>query len=134
MKGKLAMLRLKLAALIGALLIGLMSAIPTFAAGTSNVTDLRLAPGSSICLTPQTATSYADVQGTANGTGVNVAVYNGAVNATNTVFLALNSNAFHATFTPSNPQGAVFPGKFKVCLGNPSTTNNTRITVTLTTN
>jgi hypothetical protein len=127
------MLRLKLAALIGALVIGLMSAVPTFA-GTSSVTDLRLAPGASICLTPQNATSYADVQGTANGGGVNVAVYNGAVNATNTVFLALNSNAFHATFTPSFPQGAVIPGKFKVCSSNPSTTTNTRISMTLTTN
>ena len=133
MKGNFTMLRLKLAAIIGALVIGLMSAVPTFA-GTSSVTDLRLAPGASICLTPQTAISYADVQGTANGGGVNVAVYNGAVNATNTVFLALNSNGFHATFTPSFPQGAVFPGKFKVCASNPSATTNTRITMSLTTN
>jgi len=98
------MLRLKLAAIIGALVIGLMSAVPTFA-GTSSVTDLRLAPGASICLTPQTAISYADVQGTANGGGVNVAVYNGAVNATNTVFLALNSN------------GAVGPGYLPASYG-----------------
>ena len=127
------MLRLKVAAVISALVIGLMSAVPTFA-GTSSVTDLRLAPGASICLTPQTAISYADVQGIANGGGVNVAVYNGAINATNTVYLALNSNSFYTTFTPSFPQGAVFPGKFKVCASNPSSTNNTRITMSLTTN
>jgi hypothetical protein len=127
------MFRRKLTVLIAAVAIALVSTFPAFA-GTSSVTDLRLAPGASICLTPQTAISFADVQGTANGGGVNVAVYNGAVNATNTVFLALNSNAFHPTFTTGAPQGAVFPGKFKVCASNPSTTNNTRITMTLTTN
>ena len=126
------MFRRKLIVLIAAIAVGLLGAIPAFA-GTSSVTDLRLAPGSSICLTPQTATSSADVQGTATGSGVNVAVYNGATNATNTVFLALNSNAFHATFTTSAPQGAVFPGKFKVCASNPSTTNNTRLTMSLAT-
>ena len=126
------MFRRKLTILLAAVVIALLSAVPAFA-GTSSVTDLRLAPGASICLTPQTAISYADVQGTANGGGVNVAVYNGAVNATNTVYLALNSNAFRATFTPSFSQGAVFPGKFKVCASNPSTTTNTRITMSLTT-
>ena len=127
------MFRRKLAALIAAVAIGLMSAIPAFA-GTSSVSDLRLAPGASICLTPQTAMSYADVDGFANGSGVNVAVYNGATNATNVVFLAFNSNGFHTTFTSSFPQGAVIPGKFKVCASNPSTTNNARLTMTLTTN
>jgi hypothetical protein len=127
------MFRRKLAVLVAAIAIALMSVVPTFA-GTSSVTDLRLAPGASICLTPQSANFSADVQGTANGGGVNVAVYNGATNATNVVFLALNSNAFHATFTSSFPQGAVIPGKFKVCASNPSTTNNTRITMSLVTN
>jgi hypothetical protein len=126
------MVRRKLTILIAAVAIALVSAVPAFA-GTSSVTDLRLAPGASICLTPQTAINYADVQGTANGGGVNVAVYNGAVNATNTVYLALNTNAFHVTFTPSFPHGAVFPGKFKVCASNPSTTTNTRISMSLTT-
>jgi hypothetical protein len=133
LKGKYTMFRRKLTILIVAVAIALVSAIPAFA-GTSSVTDLRLAPGSSICLTPQTATSYADVQGTANGGGMNVAVYNGAVNATNTVFPALNTNGFHTTFTTSLPQGAVIPGKFKVCASNPSTTNNTRISLSLVTN
>lgn len=127
------MFRRKLAILIAAVAIALVSALPAFA-GISSVTDLRLAPGSSICLTPQTATSYADVQGTANGGGMNVAVYNGTTNATNTVFLGLNTLGFHATFSTSAPQGAVFPGKFKVCVSNPSTTNNTRVSLSLVTN
>ena len=58
---------------------------------------------------------------------------NGAVNATNVVYLAFNSAGFHATFSSSLPQGATFPGKFKLCATNPSTTNNTRISMSLTT-
>ena len=131
------MLRLKLAALVAALLIGLMSAVPTFAA-SNGVTDVRLAPGATLCITPATpnvnAISSADAQGTANGGGANFAVFNGSPNATNAVYLAFNSAGFHATFSTSLPQGATFPGKFKLCATNPSTTNNTRITMSITTN
>ena len=127
------MFRPKLLALVAALLIGLMSAIPAFAASNS-VTDLRLAPGATVCLSPLTATDYADAQGTANGDGANFVVYNGAVNATQPVYIALNSAGFHATFSTSFPQGATFPGKFKLCATNPSTVNNTRISMSLTTN
>ena len=67
------MLRLKLAAVIGALLIGLMSAVPTFAAGYSAISDYRLAPGETKCLTVLSATSSADAQGTANAGGANTA-------------------------------------------------------------
>lgn len=127
------MFRFKLAAIASAVLIGLMSVVPAFA-GTSSVSDLRLAPGATVCLTPQPATNYADAQGTANAGGANFVVYNGATNATNVVYIALNSAGFYATFTPSLPMGAVLPGKFKLCATNPSTTNNTRISMSLTTN
>ena len=50
------------------------------------------------------------------------------------IYIAFNSSGFHATFTSSVPQGATFPGKFKLCATNPSTTNNTRISMSLTTN
>jgi hypothetical protein len=123
----------KLLALVGAVLIGLMSVIPAFAA-SSSVMDLRLAPGSTICVGPLPASSFADAQGTATAGGANIAVFNGATNATNPVYLAFNSAGFHATFSTSLPQGAVFPGKFKLCATNPSTTTNTRVTMTLTTN
>jgi len=129
------MLRFKLAALIGALLIGLMSAVPMFAASnTVSITDYRLAPGETKCLPVLSATSSADAQGTANAGGANIAIFNGAVNPTNVVYLAFNSAGFHATFSTSLPQGATFPGKFKLCATNPSTTNNTRISMSLTTN
>lgn len=127
------MFRPKLLALVAALLIGLMSAIPALAASNS-VTDLRLAPGATVCLSPLSATSSADAQGTANGGGANFVVYNGAVNATQPVYIAQNSSSFHATFSTSFPQGATFPGKFKLCATNPSTVNNTRISMSLTTN
>jgi hypothetical protein len=137
MKGTIPMLRLKLAALVGALTIGLMSAVPTFAA-SNGVMDVRLAPGATLCITPSTpnvnAISFADAQGTANAGGANFVVFNGAVNATNPVYIALTSGGFHATFSTSLPQGAVFPGKFKLCATNPSTTDNTRITMSITTN
>jgi hypothetical protein len=126
------MFRIKLAALVGALLIGLTSAIPAFA-GASDVRDLRLGPGVTYCLPAQPATSYADAQGTASGGGANFVVYNGAVNATNPVYVASNAAGFHATFTPSLPMGAVFPGKFRLCATNPSRTNNTRISMSLIT-
>jgi hypothetical protein len=114
-----------------------MSAVPTFAA-SNGVTDVRLAPGATLCITPSTpnvnALSSADAQGTANGGGANFVVFNGAVNATNAIYIAPNSAGFHAVFSTSLPQGAVFPGKFKLCATNPSTTNNTRITMSITTN
>jgi hypothetical protein len=103
-----------------------LTTVPAFAASNS-VTDLRLAPGATVCLNPLSATSFADAQGTANAGGANFVVYNGAVNATNPVYIAFNSAGFHATFSTSFPQGATFPGKFKLCATNPSTTNNTRI-------
>lgn len=127
------MFRTKLAAFAAALTIGVMSVVPAFA-GSSSVTDLRLAPGATVCLTPQSANISADAQGTANGGGANFVVYNGAVNATNPVYIAANSAGFHAVFTTSAPQGAVFPGKFKLCATNPSNVNNTRISMSLTTN
>jgi hypothetical protein len=133
MKGNFTMLRLKFAVIAAALLIGLTNVVSTFA-GSSSVTDLRLAPGATVCLTPQSANISADAQGTANGAGANFVVYNGAVNATNPVYIALNSAGFHATFTTSFPMGATIPGKFKLCATNPSTTNNTRISMSLTTN
>jgi hypothetical protein len=127
------MFRRKLLMLVGVLLIGLLTALPASAqSNTVSVTDLRLAPGSTVCLTPLTAYSYADAQGTANAGGANFAVFNGAVNATNVVYLAFNSAGFHATFTNTFPQGATFPGKFKLCATNPSTTNNTRVSMSLT--
>jgi hypothetical protein len=127
------MFRRKLAALVAAVAIGLMSAIPAFA-GSSSVTDLRLAPGATVCLTPQSANFSADAQGTANGGGANFVVFNGAVNATNAIYLTQNSAGFHAVFSTSLPQGATFPGKFKLCATNPSSTTNTRISMSLTTN
>jgi hypothetical protein len=127
------MSRRKLVALAFALLIGLMNVIPAFA-GSVSITDLRLAPGATVCLTPQTAFSYANAQGIANAGGANFVVYNGAVNATNPVYNTLNSQGFNATFTNTFPQGAVFPGKFKLCATNRSTTTNTRISMSLTTN
>jgi hypothetical protein len=127
------MLRRKLLILVGALLIGLMSALPAFASNTVSVTDLRLAPGSTVCLSPLFATSSADAQGTANSGGANFAIYNGAVNATNLVYSVSNSPGFHVTFTTSFPMGATLPGKFKLCATNPSTTTNTRISMSLTT-
>ena len=123
----------KLLALVGAVLIGLMSAIPAFA-GSASVTDLRLAPGSTVCLTPQTAISYANASGIANGGGAHFTVYNGATNATNPIYMIFNASGFNATFTNTFPQGATFPGKFKLCATNPSTTTNTRISMSLTTN
>jgi hypothetical protein len=134
MKGKRAMLRLKLAAIIGALVIGLMSAVPTFAAGYTSVTEYRLAPGATYCLPAQYGTISADAQGTANAGGANFAVFNGPTSPTNAVYLAFTSAGFHATFSRSLPQGAVFPGYFKLCATNPSTTTNTRITMSLATN
>ena len=125
------MFRRKLTILIAAVVIALVSAVPAFA-GTSSVTDLRLPPGATVCLTPQTGYNYADAQGTANGGGANFVVYNGAVNATNAIYFTQNAAGFHATFTSSAPFGATFPGKFKVCATNPSATNNTRITMSLT--
>lgn len=127
------MLRLKLAAIAAALLIGLMNVVPTFASNTVSITDYRLAPGATYCLTVLTATASADAQGIANAGGANFAVFNGAVNPTNVVYIAFNSFGFHAPFSTSLPQGATFPGKFKLCATNPSTTNNTRITMSLTT-
>ena len=127
------MFRRKLLVFASALLIALMTALPAFA-DSNSVTDLRLAPGATVCIGPLSATSYADAQGTANGGGANFAVFNGAVNATQVVYLAFNSSGFHATFSSSFPQGATFPGKFKLCATNPSTTNNTRISMSLTTN
>lgn len=127
------MVRRKLGVFAAAVLIGLMSIVPAFA-GSSSVTDLRLAPGATVCLTPQSASSYADAQGIANSGGATFVVYNGAVNATNPVYLAFNSSGFHATFSTSFPQGATFPGKFKLCATNPSPTTNTRISMSLTTN
>lgn len=127
------MFRTKLVAFAAALLIGVLNVVPTFA-GSSSVTDLRLAPGATVCLTPQSANSYADAIGTANAGGANFVVYNGAVNATNPVYIAFNSAGFHATFTTSLPQGATLPGKFKLCATNPSTTTNTRISMSLSTN
>ena len=131
------MLRRKLFALVGALLIGLLSVVPAFAAASNSVTDLRLAPGATFCLTPATpnvtAYSLADAQGTANNAATFV-VYNGAVNATNPIYTLTIAGGFHQTFTPSFPMGAVFPGKFKVCATNPSTTSNTRIDLSITVN
>jgi hypothetical protein len=127
------MLRLKLAALISALVIGLMSAVPTFAAGTSTIQDYRLAPGATYCLPQQYGTISADAQGTANAGGANFAVFNGYNAPNNAIYLAFTSAGFHAVFTSSLPQGATFPGYFKLCATNPSTTNNTRISMTLTT-
>jgi hypothetical protein len=126
------MYRRKLVILAAALLIALMSVIPAFA-GSSSVTDLRLAPGATVCLTPLTATSLADAQGTANAGGADFVVFNGAVNATTPIYL-VHASGFHVTFSTSLPQGATFPGKFKLCATNPSTTNNTRISMSLTTN
>ena len=128
------MLRLKLAALVGALLIGLMSAVPTFAAGYSTIQDYRLAPGATYCLPVQYGTTSADAQGTANAGGANFAVFNGYSSPTNAIYFTQNSAGFHATFSRSLPQGATFPGYFKLCATNPSTTNNTRITMSLSTN
>jgi hypothetical protein len=127
------MSRGKLVALAFALLIGLLNVVPAFA-GSSSVTDLRLAPGATVCLTPQTAISYANAQGIANGGGAHFTVYNGATNATNPVYITFNSFSFNTTFTNTFPQGATFPGKFKLCATNPSTTTNTRISMSLTTN
>jgi hypothetical protein len=103
--------------------------------GYDAITDYHLAPGETKCLAILSALSSADAQGTAGGTtGANFAVYNGAVSSTNRVYYAQTSGGFHATYSTSAPFGAVFPGKFKVCATNPSTTNNTRISMTLTTN
>lgn len=128
------MLRVKVAAIASAVIIALFSAVPTFAAGYSAVTDYRLAPGATYCLPAQYATTSADAQGTANGGGANFAVFNGYSSPTNAVYLAFTSAGFHATFSRSLPQGATFPGYFKLCATNPSTTNNTRITMSLSTN
>ena len=128
------MLRRKLAVLAGALLIALFNAIPTFAASGSAISDYRLAPGETKCLTVLSATSSADAQGTANAGGANFVVFNGYSSPSNAVYLAFNSAGFHATFSRSLPQGAVFPGQFKLCATNPSTTSNTRISMSLTTN
>jgi hypothetical protein len=129
--------RRKLAALIGALLIGLMSVAPAFAASNS-VTDVRLAPGATLCITPATpnvnAISYANANGTANAGGATFVVFNGSPNASNPIYIAPSPASFNATFTTSLPMGATFPGKFKLCATNPSTTNNTRITMSITTN
>jgi len=128
------MFRRKLTVLIAAVAIALFSAVPTFAAGYSAVTDYRLAPGATYCLPVQYATTSADAQGTANGGGANFAVFNGYTSASNAVYLAFNSAGFHATFSRSLPQGATFPGYFKLCATNPSTTNNTRNTMSLSAN
>jgi len=128
------MFRRKLAALVAALVIGLMSAVPTFAAGYTAIADYRLAPGETKCLTVLSASTSADAQGTANAGGANFAVFNGYSSPSNAVYLAFNSAGFHATFSRSLPQGAVFPGMFKLCATNPSTTNNTRISMSLSTN
>jgi hypothetical protein len=126
------MFRRKLLALVGILLVALTTVVPASAqSNTVSVTDLRLAPGSTVCLTPLTAYSSATAQGTANNAGANFVLYNGAVNATNPIYSALNSNGFYVTFSSSFPQGAIFPGKFKLCATNPSTTNNTRISMSL---
>jgi hypothetical protein len=61
-------------------------------------------------------------------------VYNGAVNATNPIFSVYNAGSFNVTYTSSLPLNAVLPGKFKLCATNPSTTTNTRISMSLTTN
>jgi hypothetical protein len=53
--------------------------------------DLHLAPGATVCLTPQYANSYADAQGIANDGGAHFTVYNGAVNATNVVYMVFNA-------------------------------------------
>jgi hypothetical protein len=127
------MFRLKLATIAAALLIGLMNVVPTFASNTVSITDYRLAPGATYCLTVLTATTSADAQGTANAGGADFVVYNGAVKADKSVFTVYGSPGFHAPFSVSNPQGATFPGKFKLCATNPSATNNTRITMSLTT-
>jgi hypothetical protein len=111
-----------------------MSAVPTFAAGYSAVTEYRLAPGATYCLPIQYGTTSADAQGTANAGGANFAVFNGYSAPTNAVYLAFTSAGFHATFSRSLPQGATFPGYFKLCATNPSTTNNTRISMSLSTN
>src|SRR3954470_8647938 len=116
-KGIFTMFRIKLAALVGALLIGLMSVIPAFA-GSSSVTDLRLAPGSTVCLTPQSANTSADVQGIANGDGADFVVYNGAISATKSIYSVYGSHGFHVTYTTTLPQNATIPGKFKLCATN----------------
>jgi hypothetical protein len=128
------MLRVKVAAIASAVVIALMSAVPTFAAGYSYLPDYRLAPGETKCLTVLSASTSADAQGTANAGGANFAVFNGYSSPSNAVYLAFTSAGFHATFSRSLPQGAVFPGMFKLCATNPSTTNNTRITMSLSTN
>jgi hypothetical protein len=126
------MFRRKLLALIGVLFVALLTAVPASAqSNAASVTDLRLAPGSTVCLTPLYAINSVTAQGTANNAGANFVLYNGAVNATNPIFTALNSNGFYVTFSSSFPQGATFPGKFKLCATNPSTTNNTRISMSL---
>ena len=94
------MFRRKLLILASALLIGLMSAVPTFAASNS-VSDLRLAPGATVCIGPLSATSSANAQGIANAGGAHFTVYNGAVNATNPIYIAFNSLGFNANFTTS---------------------------------
>jgi hypothetical protein len=131
------MLRRKLLALVGALLIGLMSVTPALAA-SNGVNDIRLAPGATLCITPATpnvtAFSYANANGTANAGGATFVVYNGSINATNPIYTAPNASGFNATFTNTFPQGAVFPGKFKLCATNPSTTTNTRISMSITVN
>jgi len=134
MKGNFTMFRRKLAALVAALVIGLMSAVPTFAAGYSAISDYHLAPGETKCLSVLSATSSADAQGTANAGGANFAVFNGRNAPNNAVYLAFTSAGFHAVFNTSLPQGATFPGYFKLCATNPSTTTNTRISMSLATN
>jgi len=131
------MFRRKLAALVAALVIGLMSAVPTYAA-SNGVTDIRLAPGATLCITPSTpnvtAFSSANANGIANAGGATFVLYNGSINATNPIYSVSISGGFNTTFTSSFPQGAVFPGKFKLCATNPSMTTNTRISMSITAN
>jgi len=119
-------------------LVALTGPIATTFAASNGVTDVRLAPGATLCITPATpnvdATTLADASGTANAGGATFVVYNGSPNATNPIYTAVTSAGFHATFTPVLPMGAVFPGKFKLCATNPSSVNNTRITMSIIVN
>jgi hypothetical protein len=119
-------------------LVALAGSVGTTFAATNGVIDVRLAPGATLCITPATpnvdATTLADASGTANAGGATFVVYNGSPTATNPIYTAATSAGFHAIFTPSLPMGAVFPGKFKLCATNPSSVNNTRITMSITVN
>ena len=114
------------------LLAGLALAVVTVGAAGASSATLTVSPGARVCLQPLYANVHVDASGTAKP-GVRFILNRSSddVNYSTIYQTADTTTGFHAIFDRSSTP-AYFPGYFKLCARNVSTTQRATVSLSLT--